>query len=67
MKTNKMNDYKFDALIKGLEEEVGIVRKVVRDDDTNCILRDARKERLRTLEWVIEYLERTKEWDWGFL
>ena len=55
---------KYNALIKGLEEEADIIRKVVRNNDSNCILRDSRKERLRTLEWVIEYLERAKEWDW---
>lgn len=60
----EIDSEKFETLIRGLEEEARIIRKIVRNPDSNCILRDTRKERLRTLEWVIEYLERAKEWDW---
>ena len=51
-------------IINGLREEAKPLRKLVRDEDSDCIQRALRAERLRTLEYVISYLETAEDWDW---
>lgn len=57
----KMIDYLRASLI----EEVKWLRKIVREEDSDCLARVLRKERLRAYEHVLAQFELAEDWDYG--
>ena len=53
-----------DGLQRTLREERDAIKKLVEDEDADCLSRDLRAERVRTLEYVIDVIEKAKEWPW---
>lgn len=54
------------GLRRTITEEADVLRRLVRDEDADCISRDLRAERLRAYEHVLAVIERMETWEWGF-
>ena len=52
------------ALTSSVEEEADVLRKLVADEDSNCIVRDLRAERLAAMEWVLRLFRQVERWEW---
>lgn len=52
------------ALTRTVEEEAGTLRKLVADEDSDCLVRDLRAERLAAMEWMLRVFRQAETWEW---
>ena len=54
-----------DGLTRTFREERDAIRKLVSDENADCLSRTLRAERVRTLGHVLDVLETAKWWPWA--
>jgi hypothetical protein len=52
------------ALTSTVKEEAATLSKLVADEDSDCLARDLRAERLAALEWVLRIFRQAERWEW---
>lgn len=53
-----------DALRRSISEEVSAIQQLVSDEDTCCVARDLRAERIRAYEHVLAVIRSMERWEW---
>ena len=52
------------ALTRTVAEEADTLRRLVNDEDSDCLVRDLRAERLAAMEWMLRVLRQAERWEW---
>lgn len=52
------------ALTRSVEEEAEPLRRLIADEDSDCIVRDLRAARLEGLEFALRLFRQTELWEW---
>lgn len=52
------------ALTRTVEEEADTLRRAVADEDSDCLVRDLRAERLAAMEWMLRVFRQAERWEW---
>lgn len=53
-----------DAIDRSIREERDAMKQLVNDEDSCCVARNLRAERMRTLEWMLSLLDTYRMWEW---
>jgi hypothetical protein len=52
------------ALTRTVSDEADTLRALVRDENSDCLVRDLRAERLAAMEWVLRVFRQAERWEW---
>lgn len=52
------------GIARSVREERDAIAALVRDEDSDCISRNLRAERVRAYDHVLAVIDRALEWDW---
>lgn len=52
------------ALTRTVQEEADAVRRLVEDEDADCMTRDFRAARLEGLEFALRAFRQAERWEW---